>query len=198
MNSKIVVAIFALCIGAGAVAISAQQPGNEPPKPGEGPRVQVTPPPPLGGPGNRGGPGKAMGMDGKCAMMQGEMDKMEKEMHQAHAKLETLLKGMNTTTGPAKMETMVAVINEMAAQSEHKEKMHSEMMKKMMGHMSEHMMQGPDPKGQNEMKMCPMMQEHGKVGAPGTPGAPQDNAAPPPPKKPDSGEEDHSAHHPPS
>src|SRR5689334_18284621 len=82
-----------------------------------------------GGPGPQaGGPGKmGMGMMGeKCAMMQKGMDEMEAKMRDAHAKLDQLVHDMNTTTGPGKVDAMAAVINEIAAQSEEMQRMHSD------------------------------------------------------------------------
>jgi len=212
MNTKNAILAFALCFGMGAVGASAQAPGSKSDKPA------VVPKPPIAAaplPENKqkkvaqapkaavaaaplpGAADKPMAMDAKCKMMQGDMGKMEKEMQQGHEKLEKLVGAMNAApAGPERVDSLVAVVNEMVAQSNAMHQMHSGMMQKMMQHMSEHMMGGSGPKAHEGMMNCPMMQdhggEHGKVGAESehtehAPGAPKDGAA-----------EDHSAHHPPA
>jgi hypothetical protein len=201
MRQKWAVALVVIgfvVIGAGALA---QAPSEH---------EQHHPGAPQGGPGKMG-----MGMMGeKCAMMQKGMDDMETKMRDAHAKLDQLVHEMNTTTGPAKVDSMAAVINEIASQSEEMHRMHTEMMQKMMTHMTEHMMQGMGPQAMQkpemkEMMMCPMMKghgaggEHGKSeaapdehadhGAQAAPDEHQDHATPP--AAPDADE--HAGHHPP-
>jgi hypothetical protein len=136
-------------------------------------------------------------MDQKCAMMQQKMDQMHQKMQGEHEKVQSLLRDINTTTGPAKMEAMAAAINAIAADCEKSHQMESDMMRAMMEHMSEHMAQG----GGQSMTMCPMMQQHGEGGAEhGAQAAPapqdehSEHSDQPAPAKPDA--EDHSAHHP--
>lgn len=168
-----------------------------------------------GGPGPQGGgPGKMGMMGDKCAMMQKGMDEMESKMRDAHAKLDQLVHDMNTTTGPGKVDAMAAVINEIASQSEEMHRMHTDMMQKMMTHVTEHMMQGMGPQAMQkpemkEMMMCPMMKGHGEGGEHGkTDAAPgdehKDHAAPAPEAQSDHaapdaapGGDEHAGHHPP-
>ena len=160
MKHRLAIAALSACLVFGSVWVAAQQPSEH---------EQHHP---SGGPGPQGGPDKmGMGMMGeKCAMMQKAMDGMQAEMSAAHEKLDHLVHDMNTATGPAKVDAMAAVINEMAAQSEQMHRMHTDMMQKMMTHMTEHMMQGLGPQAaqkpeMKEMVMCPMMKGHGDGGA---------------------------------
>jgi hypothetical protein len=170
------------CVVLGSLTSAAQQPSHDEHRPG---------PPPAGGP-----PPGGMKMDEKCAMMKREMDDMSAGMRAAHERLEKLLREMNTTTGPAKVEAMAAVVNEMVAHSAEMHRMHDEMMHKMMGHMAEHMgmmgMGGGPGAGKGiGMEMCPMMKGHA-----GEAGGDHSEHAPPPAVKPEKDE--HSEHHPPA
>ncbi len=186
MHAKLSVVAFALlCLALGAVAISAQQPGDDGRKSDKA----------ASSPGDPG----AMGMGGKCAMMQKEMSKMKMGMHQAHEKMQGMMKEMNAATGPAKVDAMAAVMNEQMAHMDKMHDMHAGMMSKMMEHMSEHMMGGAAPKAKEEMMMCPMMKGHGAGGGEhGKGGEGGDHAAPPAEAPKAGGAEDHSAHHPPA
>lgn len=190
MHTKASVIAFALlCLALGTVAISAQQSSRDQRQPNE---VQH-----VGGGATAPAPAEhgAIGMGEKCAMMQKEMDKMQKGMHQSQEKMDGLLRDMNAATGPAKIDSVAAVVNEMATRSDKMYEMHAGMMQ----HMSAHMMQGEGAKAHKEMMMCPMMKGHesgGEHGERSTPGAEGEHVAPVPPA--DGGAEDHSAHHPPA
>ena len=126
----------------GAVTLWAQQP---------------TPPPAAA---------QKMEMSGKPGMMDEKM--MEESMMAHHkemmakmeamdARLDELVKRMNTATGSKKSDAAAAVINELVAQRkqmrDHMMAMQPEMMKHMMGHMRMGMMKGME----DSMANCPMM-----------------------------------------
>jgi hypothetical protein len=129
-------AIFLVSV-AGAVGLQAQQP---------------TPPPPAHG----------MEMPGKPGMM--DEKKMDESMMARHkemmakmdamdARLDDLVKKMNTAKGTKKVDAVAAVVSELVAQRKEMRQQMMAMRPEMMRHMMEHMRMGMT-KGMME---CPMM-----------------------------------------
>jgi len=150
--------------------------------------------PETGQQGANSAPGAKEKMDDMCSMMKKDMDNIHANMEQEHASVESLIKAMNATTGPAKMDVMAATITQMAAHFEKMHQMHEEMMGKMMQHMSGHMMESMGASQKSGMMMCPMMQGHGDS-ASGNAHA-EDEKQPTASSAPNIGDtEEHSAHH---
>ncbi len=132
---------FVLASFVGAATLRAQQP---------------TPPPAA----------QKMEMQGKPGMMDGKMSEesmmahhkeMMARMEAMDARLDELVKTMNTTTGSKKTDAVAAVVNELVVQRkqmrEHMMAMQPEMMKHMMAHMEAGMVKGME----ESTAKCPMM-----------------------------------------
>jgi mevalonate kinase len=119
---------------------------------------QPPPPPPLAA--------QKMEMQGNPGMMDEKMmdesmmarhKEMMAKMEAMDARLDDLVKKMNSATGSRKTDAAAAVVNELVVQRkqmrEHMMAMAPEMMKHMMAHMQTGMMKGM----QDSMAKCPMM-----------------------------------------
>lgn len=78
---------------------------------------------------------------------------MMAKMEAMDARLDALVKTMNTATGKKKMDAEAAVINELVAQRKQMRDDMMAMQPEMMKHMMAHMMKGM----QDSMSKCPMM-----------------------------------------
>lgn len=102
----------------------------------------------------------------ECAAMMRQNDAMQKHMAEMDAKLQTLVDSMNKAKGAAKVDSMVAVINELVAQRAMMQKQMAEMQPKMMDHMMEHMKSGAMEGMADSMADCPMMKKSEKAQTP--------------------------------
>jgi hypothetical protein len=101
-----------------------------------------------------------------CAAMMQEHEGMQKQMAAMDVKLQTLVDQMNKAKGPAKVDSMAAVINELVAQRAMMQKQMADMQPKMMEHMMEHMKSGAMEGMSDSMADCPMMKKSEKAQAP--------------------------------
>jgi hypothetical protein len=118
---------------------------------------QPTPPPPAM---------QKMDMSGKPGMMD---EKTTEEPMMAHhkemmarmeamdARLDELVKKMNTTTGSKKTDAVAAVVNELVAQRKQMREQMMAMRPEMMKHMMAHMRMGMMKCMEESMTKCPMM-----------------------------------------
>jgi predicted transcriptional regulator len=107
-----------------------------------------------------------MDVSGKPGMME---EKMTEESMMAHhkemmarmeamdARLDELVKKMNTTTGSKKTDAVAAVVNELVAQRKQMREQMMAMRPEMMKHMMAHMRMGMMKCMEESMAKCPMM-----------------------------------------
>jgi hypothetical protein len=106
-----------------------------------------------------------------CKMMQQNMGDMHSKMMQSHNELQQMVNEMNTATGDGKVDAIARVVTAMAGHQAQMHGMEMDMMKQMMSHMGEHMMQGMPKAEQQEMMTCPMMKSMGEHGDTNSSGA---------------------------
>jgi formate dehydrogenase maturation protein FdhE len=96
-------------------------------------------------------PAEDRDMMARCQQMMSQRGEMRQRMEAMDKKLDALVAEMNQTKGGGKVDAIVKVVNEMAAQ---RKDMRQMMLTNdgMMSHMMEHMQAG-------SAAMCPMMQE---------------------------------------
>src|SRR5574338_729191 len=102
-------------------------------------------------------PGMQGNMTMDCQSMMAEHQKMMEQMKAMDARLDTLVKAMNSATGSAKVDATAAVVSELVSQRRNMREGMSGMQVGMMQHMMEHMQAG----GAQGMMQCPMMKDMG-------------------------------------
>jgi methyl coenzyme M reductase alpha subunit len=101
----------------------------------------------------------------ECAAMMQQHDAMQRHMTEMDVKLQTLVDQMNKAKGPARVDSMAAVITELVAQRAMMQKQMADMQPMMMEHMMEHMKSGATEMA-DSMADCPMMKKSEKAQTP--------------------------------